>query len=106
MCGRSFLRWAPFTVASSLSISAGVWTCPPPASAPFAGAHSGDTSMASALNFPRIGVALLAVASTAILVWFGYGLNPWWPLLWVAPLPVLLFAARNSWGNAALVAAC
>jgi apolipoprotein N-acyltransferase len=62
--------------------------------------------MASALNFPRIGVALLAVASTAILVWFGYGLNPWWPLLWFAPLPVLLFAARNSWGNAALVAAC
>lgn len=62
--------------------------------------------MASALNLSRIAAALLAIASTAILVWFGYGLNPWWPLLWLAPLPVLLFAARDSWGGAALVAAC
>ena len=48
--------------------------------------------------------ALLVISSTAILVWFGNGLNPWWPLLWFAPLPVLWFALRSSWVSAALVA--
>ena len=48
--------------------------------------------------------ALLVTLSTAILVWFGNGLNPWWPLMWFAPLPVLWFALRNSWISAALVA--
>jgi apolipoprotein N-acyltransferase len=48
--------------------------------------------------------ALLAFASTVLLLWFGNGLNPWWPLLWFAPLPVLLFALRSSWWAAALVA--
>jgi apolipoprotein N-acyltransferase len=50
-------------------------------------------------------VALATVIFTSILIWFGSGLNPWWPLLWIAPLPVLLFAARSSWWGAALVAA-
>ncbi|HEY4354637.1 MAG TPA: nitrilase-related carbon-nitrogen hydrolase [Acidobacteriaceae bacterium] len=48
---------------------------------------------------------LLAVASSAVLFWFGTGLDPFWPLLWFAPLPVLLFALRNSAANAAVVAA-
>jgi apolipoprotein N-acyltransferase len=48
--------------------------------------------------------ALLAVASTGILVWFGTGLHPWWPLLWLAPIPVLLFSLRNAWWSASLVA--
>ena len=39
------------------------------------------------------------------MVWFGNGLEPLWPLLWFAPLPVLLFALRSSWKSAALVAA-
>ena len=38
------------------------------------------------------------------MVWFGTGLNPWWPLLWFAPLPVLLFASGSSRGGAALTA--
>lgn len=54
----------------------------------------------------RLGAAALAtVVSASILIWFGSGLNPWWPLLWFAPLPVLLFASRSSWRGAALVAA-
>ena len=53
----------------------------------------------------RFGTAFLAVASTAVLVWFGTGLYPKWPLLWLAPLPVLLFASRNSAWRTALVAA-
>jgi apolipoprotein N-acyltransferase len=53
----------------------------------------------------RYGAAFVAVASTAVLVWFGTGLTPWWPLLWFAPLPVLLFACRSSWRGTALAAA-
>jgi apolipoprotein N-acyltransferase len=62
--------------------------------------------MAFAIDFRRIGFALLAAAATAVLVWFGTGLFPLWPLMWFAPLPVLLFAGRNSWWATALVAGC
>ncbi len=41
--------------------------------------------------------ALIALTVTAVLVYFGTGLFPRWPLLWFAPLPLLLFAQRNSW---------
>ena len=61
--------------------------------------------MAFAADYRRSGIALLTVVSTAVLVWFGTGLNPGWPLLWFAPLPVLLFAPRASWWGAALTAA-
>jgi apolipoprotein N-acyltransferase len=39
------------------------------------------------------------------MFWFGTGLNPWWPLLWFAPLPVLLFASRSTVWGAAFTAA-
>ncbi|HEU5350055.1 MAG TPA: nitrilase-related carbon-nitrogen hydrolase [Terracidiphilus sp.] len=52
--------------------------------------------MASRISAQRTGVALLAVACTAVLVWFGYGLNPLWPLMWLAPLPVLLLVRRPA----------
>lgn len=61
--------------------------------------------MAFAINYRRALAALLAVVSASLLFWFGNDLNPWWPLLWFAPLPVLVFAARASWWAAALVAA-
>jgi apolipoprotein N-acyltransferase len=61
--------------------------------------------MAVATNYQRSVAALLAVVSSSALFWFGNGLNPWWPLLWFAPLPVLLFASRSSWWGAALAAA-
>jgi apolipoprotein N-acyltransferase len=60
--------------------------------------------MASANNAPRLGWALLAAAITASLVWLGTGLFPMWPLLWLAPIPVLLFAARSKWSAAGLTA--
>ena len=50
-----------------------------------------------------IGVAVFAVS--AALVFFGNGLAPRWPLMWLAPLPVLLFAFESSAWWAALVAA-
>jgi apolipoprotein N-acyltransferase len=52
--------------------------------------------MASANNYPRYAVALLTIIASATLFWFGNGLNPIWPLMWIAPLPVLVFASRNS----------
>ena len=56
--------------------------------------------MAFAIEPRRVVIALLVAAATAILVWFGTGLFPLWPLLWFAPLPVLVFAGRSS-GRAA-----
>ncbi len=60
--------------------------------------------MAFAIDRRGALAALAAALSTFVLVWFGYGLDPHWPLLWFAPLPVLLFALRSSWWSAALVA--
>ncbi len=54
----------------------------------------------------KIGVTAIAVAAaTAVLLWFGNGLDPWWPLMWFAPLPVLWFSLRSSWRVAGLTAA-
>jgi len=60
--------------------------------------------MAWAIDWRRFGFALFDVASTAVLVWFGTGLFPLWPLLWFAPLPVLLFALRGAWWSTAATA--
>lgn len=60
--------------------------------------------MASDSNIRRIAFTLLAGAAAALMIWFGTGLDPWWPLLWFAPLPVLLVAARASWRIAGLTA--
>src|SRR3954470_13341316 len=60
--------------------------------------------MASAPDLRRAG-AVLAVAATAALVWLGTGLHPWWPAVWMAPLPVLVYAAGASWWRAAIAAA-
>jgi len=50
--------------------------------------------------------AALAVLSTSVLFLVGNGMNPLWPFMWVAPLPVLLLAAEtNSWRIAAGTAA-
>jgi apolipoprotein N-acyltransferase len=53
--------------------------------------------MAFALKSPLRFASVVAL-STAALWLLGDGMNPIWPLLWVAPLPVLLFAAESaSW---------
>lgn len=61
--------------------------------------------MAFAFDARRIGIALLAAMASATLVWFGTGLFPIWPLLWFAPLPVLVLSTRRSWREAGLTAA-
>lgn len=50
--------------------------------------------------------ATLAVLSTAALFLVGNGMNPIWPVMWIAPIPVLVLAAETtSWRVAAGAAA-
>lgn len=54
----------------------------------------------------RLAIALLAFGATAMLVFYGNGLMPRWPLMWLAPLPVLVFAlGRPAWQGAVVAAA-
>jgi hypothetical protein len=57
--------------------------------------------VAFAIDYGRSAAALLAFVATSILFWFGNNLDPWWPLLRFAPIPVLLFGLRSSWWGAA-----
>jgi apolipoprotein N-acyltransferase len=57
---------------------------------------------ANSLKWPS--KALLACAATAVLLYFGNGLQPCWPLMWFAPLPVLLFSLRGTTWQTTLVA--
>jgi apolipoprotein N-acyltransferase len=50
--------------------------------------------------------AVAVFCATLVLVWFGNGLTPWWPLMWFAPLPLFWFSLRARWWSAALMAAC
>lgn len=40
------------------------------------------------------GWGVAAALLSGLLLYFGTGLHPWWPLAWLAPLPVLLAALR------------
>ncbi|MGC1294510.1 MAG: hypothetical protein WA869_05665 [Alloacidobacterium sp.] len=59
--------------------------------------------MAYAANYRRVAEAVLAIVATASMFYFGNGLNPLWPLMWIAPLPVLVFALRSKWWATAMV---
>jgi apolipoprotein N-acyltransferase len=37
------------------------------------------------------------------MLYFGNGLDPLWPLMWFAPLPLLVFALRSKWWTTAIV---
>ena len=53
----------------------------------------------------NLGLLVLAGAVAAALAFFGTGLNPVWPLLWQAPVPVIAIAPRFHGGAAFLLAA-
>jgi apolipoprotein N-acyltransferase len=59
--------------------------------------------MAYAANYRRVGEAVLAIVAAGAVFYFGNGLNPLWPLMWIAPLPVLVFALRSKWWATAMV---
>lgn len=60
--------------------------------------------MESGNKFRQAAVALAALAATALLLFYGNGLMPLWPLMWAAPLPVLWFALRRPAWQAGAVA--
>ena len=62
--------------------------------------------MAFSLSYRRLVEAVLAVVATAAMFYFGNGLEPWWPLMWFFPLPLLLFALRSRWWMAAFLTEC
>lgn len=47
-------------------------------------------------------VVVLAVALSAAAYHFSTGLWTFWPAAWIAPVPILVVAARSSWRTAAL----
>ena len=49
-------------------------------------------------------LVIAAGLASAVLVYFGTGLYPMWPLLWLAPIPVLAIAPRLRSSTAFLVA--
>jgi apolipoprotein N-acyltransferase len=60
--------------------------------------------MAFALNYRRLAETVLAIVVSAAMFYIGNGLEPLWPLMWFAPLPVLLLALRTQWSEAAVTA--
>ncbi len=60
--------------------------------------------MAFGVKLLSVVEATPACAATATMMYFGNGLNPVWPLMWVAPLPVLWFATGHGRWSAAVVA--
>jgi apolipoprotein N-acyltransferase len=61
--------------------------------------------MAFAVNYRRVAEAFLVIVVSAGMIWFGNGLDPLWPLMWIALAPVLVFALRSSWWAAGITAA-
>ena len=51
--------------------------------------------MAFVHKHPFIAAALAALTTAALLL-AGNGMNPVWPIMWIAFLPILLFAAETT----------
>src|ERR1700744_2050143 len=102
--GRSSSRPARCCKVSSCSTSGVAWRCRPWSSVPWFIDHSGDTGMESARNHKPLMEGGLAILATAVLVYFGNGLDPLWPLMWFATLPILWFSLRSSSWAAAVAA--
>lgn len=60
--------------------------------------------MAFATNFRLLLESIIAIVASAVMLYFGNGLNPIWPLMWFALLPILSFALRSPWWAATAAA--
>ncbi len=60
--------------------------------------------MAFVNRYPKL-FATLATLSTAALLLTGNGMNPFWPFMWVALIPVLVLAVETNWWPVAAGAA-
>src|SRR5437868_6132064 len=103
--GRSRSRSAPSLTASSCCTSEGASKLHLPDFALSIGAHSGGIFMGFTLDARRMAAGMAAALLTALLFWFGTGLHPYWPLTWLAPLPLLLFTMRAAVWPAVFTAA-
>jgi apolipoprotein N-acyltransferase len=61
--------------------------------------------MAFEVNYRRVAESVFVIVLSAVAIWFGNGLDPLWPLMWLAVVPVLVFALYSPWWVAALTAA-
>jgi hypothetical protein len=52
----------------------------------------------------RLPLGILTIAISAAAFYLSTGLGAWWPLAWVAPLPVLITSSKRSWPAAASIA--
>jgi len=55
-----------------------------------------ETPLSMAKPAVRWPMCLVAVAAAAAAFYLGTGLHPFWPLIWVAPIPLLIIAPRVS----------
>ena len=60
--------------------------------------------MESVPSYRRWVQAVLATLATAAMLYFGNGLEPLWPLMWFATVPVLLLSLRTNAWTAAVAA--
>ena len=55
----------------------------------------------SAAGAMRLALQLGAMLVSGALLFLSYGLQPWWPAAWLAPIPLLIVAfaapARTAW---------
>ena len=68
------------------------------------GCMASSTIFLSVMRPSKSVLVIAAVLLTAVLAYFGTGLNPFWPLLWFAPVPVLVVATGLRPFHAFLVA--
>ncbi len=56
--------------------------------------HAGSARNGHSVKLSRRSVETLACLASGVLLFFGTGLHPLWPLTWLAPVPVLVLALR------------
>jgi apolipoprotein N-acyltransferase len=56
--------------------------------------EAAKTTASSGTRAPSQPIVVLATLASAVLAYLGTGLHPLWPLLWLAPVPLLAIAAR------------
>jgi apolipoprotein N-acyltransferase len=60
--------------------------------------------MAFSAKCGGLGTGAASASLSAALLWFGTGLHPLWPLMWLAPLPVLIRSLNSAGPATAFVA--
>jgi hypothetical protein len=54
--------------------------------------------MAFAANYRRVVESVFVVVLSMVMIWFGNGFDPLWPLMWIALAPVLMLPSAVRGG--------